>query len=148
MKVILEPRAGDKLSDQIDLANEILTKGYVDEVQLQMHDGLKFMRSPMDEEQIRKFIYKGYNVDSQMFRAEDLDFVPFVTRIGVGFGDKMIFTTSDFNDQNDMLPMFERDSLEEIIENIDVFDEVVKNRFYVWCTANIIDFEQDYLSKT
>jgi hypothetical protein len=63
MKIVIEPRAGDKYEDQIDLANEMLKNGFVDEVQLQFNDGLKFMRTYHDPDQIRKFIWEGYSRD-------------------------------------------------------------------------------------
>ena len=63
MLVTLTPGAGERLSVQCDIANELLEKGIVSEVQLQFNDGLKFMRTYHSEEEIKKFIYPDYETE-------------------------------------------------------------------------------------
>jgi len=60
MRVQLTPSAGERLSVQCDIANQLLERDDVHEVQLQFNDGLKFMRTVHTEEQLRKFIYPDY----------------------------------------------------------------------------------------
>ena len=144
MLVILEPRAGDKLSDQIDLANELLTKDYVNEVQLQMNDGLKFMRTPMDGDQIRKFIWEGYNNDTcdVMYEVKELEFVPFGSRITVGFNGEVVFTTSAMSDVQDLSSLYGRCTVQGILD--EEIDKDVLKRFINWGEDHIVNFREDF----
>jgi len=144
MLVILEPRAGDKLGDQIDLANELLTKDYVDEVQLQMNDGTHYMRQPMDGDQIRKFIWEGYKNDIGIvtYYAEELEFVPFCSRITVGFNGEVVFTTSAMSDVQDLSSLYNRCTVQGILD--EEIDENVRKRFINWAEDHIVNFREDF----
>lgn len=65
MLVKLEPRVGEKMSDQIELANFLLYQypDLVTEVELQLNNGPKYMRHVHDGDAIRKFIWSGYEGD-------------------------------------------------------------------------------------
>ena len=62
MTAILQPNAGDKFDDQIDIANMLLEHypREVGEVELSFNGEKRYMRTPHDREQIRKFIWKDY----------------------------------------------------------------------------------------
>ncbi len=62
MQVILKPGAGDKFGDQIDIANLLLERypREVGEVELNFNGEKKYMRTTHDTEQIKKFIWSGY----------------------------------------------------------------------------------------
>lgn len=61
MTATLNPSAGEKFDNQIDLARAILETGLATEVELNLNGISKFMRpSNMSTENIRKFIWCGY----------------------------------------------------------------------------------------
>ena len=146
MLVILEPRAGDKLGDQIDLANELLTKDYVDEVQLQMNDGTHYMRQPMDGDQIRKFIWEGYDndIDTVTYYAEELRVIPFASKLYVVHDGSIVFSTSAYY-ENDVDKIKQcgaisiRDALSE-----EYSVEDVKRWFIEWGEEHIVNFREDF----
>ena len=63
MEIIIHPRAGERLSDQIDLANELLkrTDMYIDRVVVHMNGGPKVMKTWMTPKEIRKYVWDGYD---------------------------------------------------------------------------------------
>ena len=148
MLVKLDPRAGDKLGDQIDLANELLTKDYVDEVQLQMNDGLKFMRTPMDGDQIRKFIWEGYSNDNCGVRYDinELSIIPFENTVWVVYNNEVIFTTSAyFNPEEELSPeCYFTYSIQEYLDDaMDDANEDVMSWFIEWGEENVNNFRED-----
>ena len=149
MKVILEPNAGDSLSDQIDLANELLTKDYVHEVQLQMNDGLRFMRTYHSGDEIRKFIWVGYNNDFSgvQYEADELEIIPFESKIVVVHDGDIVYTTSAYNDGSDLDPMFTRMTVQETLDDItrgDAFNKDVERWFIDWGEQYIVNFREDF----
>ncbi len=62
MLITIKPSAGDKFGDQIDIANMLLDKypWEIGEVELNFNGEKKYMRTVHDTEQIKKFIWSGY----------------------------------------------------------------------------------------
>jgi len=146
MLVKLDPRAGDKLGDQIDLANELLTKDYVDEVQLQMNDGLKFMRTPMDGDQIRKFIWEGYKNDIGIvtYYAEELRVIPFASKLYVVYDGTIVYSTSAYYENDvDKINQYGSISIEDALVN-EYSVEDVKRWFIEWGEEHIVNFREDF----
>jgi hypothetical protein len=148
MKVILEPNAGDKYGDQIDLANELLEKGFVHEVQLQLNDGLKFMRTYHSPDEIRKFIWDGYDNDyPNQYDADELEIIPFIDKIVVAYNGKIAFTTASSEDPQELDSMYTRMGIQEALDEyaaMEDFDTSVTDRFIEWAEQNIVNFSEDF----
>jgi hypothetical protein len=149
MKVILEPNAGDSLSNQIDLANELLEKDYVHEVQLQMNDGLRFMRTYHSGDEIRKFIWAGYNNDFSdvQYEADELEIIPFESKIVVACDGDIVYTTSAYNDGSDLDPELLRMTVQETMDEIEcggAFNKDVERWFIGWAEQHIVNFREDF----
>ncbi len=147
MLVKLKPRAGDKLGDQIDLANELLLKDYVNEVQLQMNDGTHYMRQPMDGDQIRKFIWEGYDndIDTVTYYAEELRVIPFTSRLYVVHNGSIVYSTSAYYENDvDKINQYDSITIEDALINKYSVDEDVKHWFIEWSEKHIINFREDF----